>query len=89
MVEQCVVFYRRDHMDGGGELSILIVHLLLPPFRSSLGHRTSHQNGTSVSWTQVNLSLVSWVSPVSHPLNHFPGMAVARLLPGAPGVLLA
>lgn len=33
MVEQCLVFYRRDHMDSGGEFRILIVDLLLCPFR--------------------------------------------------------
>lgn len=32
MVEQFLVFYRRDHMDSGREFSILIVHLLPLPF---------------------------------------------------------
>lgn len=37
-------------MDSGEEFSILMVHLLLPPFRDYSGHLISHQNGTSFSW---------------------------------------
>lgn len=90
MVEQCLVFYRRDHMDSGEEFSILMVHLLLPPFRDYSEHLISHQNVTSFSWDSLELqtrTLGVFCSPSL--LNHHLGMAVARLPPGAPQVLLA
>lgn len=49
-------------MGRGEELSSLVVHLLLPPFRDEQGHRVSHHSGTGVPWADMSLTLKSWAS---------------------------